>query len=407
MRIPSFSISLLSISFLPSTLADYVSYDIKPGKLLHNLPGELAPSKLEVSKRSFLPIPENKPLPRWIPRSMNNKLQIRQVSALGSGAEGLICTTDGPSCGPNAFCNRGLGCCQRGQKGCAGNSCCSAGQTCCTAGGGCCPDGYNCVQIQGNSGCCLEGTDCEGAGDLVNTVEGVANPNDGSPCVNDGFGVCPSRAFCCPSGRKCLRDADGKAACERVCEDANFFVCPSNDFCCPTGSSCFVDENGRSRCKVTIVTTITASSDPPATTTSVMNSSSTDMEFTTTSSSNASETTSVEDSPTSSSTESPTETTSTIDPTNSTVETTTSETTSPPDSTEAPVGTSTTETAEEVSSTPAGGDGQQNNNNGPLPPPNGGLDNIFTNKGERAHKISLPVLTGVGLGFIGFAIGML
>ncbi|KAF3106214.1 hypothetical protein TWF706_003591 [Orbilia oligospora] len=400
MRIPSFSISLLSISLLPTTLADYVSYDIEPGKLLRDLPGGLAPSKPDFSKRSFLTIPENKPLPRWIPRSMNNKLQVRQVSAFGSGAEGLICTRDGPSCGPNAFCNRGLGCCQRGQTGCAGNSCCSAGQTCCTAGGGCCPDGYNCVQIRGNSGCCLEGTDCEDTGDLVNTVEGIANPNDGAPCINDGFGVCPSRTFCCPSGRKCLRDADGKAACERVCEDANFFVCPSNDFCCPTGSSCFVDGNGRSRCKVTIVTTITASSDPPATTTSVMNSSSTDMEFTTTSSSNVSETTSAE--------ESPTETTSTTDPTNSTIETTASETTSPdPTETPAETSSSTTETAEAVSSTPASGDGRQNSNNGPLPPPNGGLDNIFTNEGERTYKVSLPVLIGVGLGFFGFVIGML
>ncbi|KAF3119353.1 hypothetical protein TWF703_003512 [Orbilia oligospora] len=298
MRIPSFSISLLSIS-LPTTLADYVSYNIEPGKLLRDLPGGLAPSKPDFSKRSFLTIPENKPLPRWIPR-----------------------------------------------------------------------------------------------------MEGIANPNDGAPCINDGFGVCPSRTFCCPSGRKCLRDADGKAACERVCEDANFFVCPSNDFCCPTGSSCFVDGNGRSRCKVTIVTTITASSDPPATTTSVMNSSSTDMEFTTTSSSNVSETTSAE--------ESPTETTSTTDPTNSTIETTASETTSPdPTETPAETSSSTTETAEAVSSTPASGDGRQNNNNGPLPPPNGGLDNIFTNEGERTYKVSLPVLIGVGLGFFGFVIGML
>ncbi|RVD84686.1 uncharacterized protein DFL_006417 [Arthrobotrys flagrans] len=405
MRIPSLSISLLSIFLLPATLADYVSYEIEPGKLLANLPGELAPSKSDVLKRSFLPLQEKRPLPRWIPRSMDNKLRLRQVSALGSGAEGLICTTDGPSCGPNAFCNSGLGCCLRGQTGCAGNSCCSAGQTCCTAGGGCCPDGYNCVQIRGNSGCCLEGTDCEGSGDLVNTVEGIANANDDTPCINEGFGVCPSRAFCCPAGRKCLRNADGKAACERVCEDANFFVCPSNDFCCPKGSSCFVDKSGRSRCKVTIVTTITASSDPPVTTTSVMNSSSTDMKFTTTSSSNAPETTSVEDSPTVSSTESPTETTSTIDPTNSTIETTSS-----PDPTETSVeaSSSTTETAEAVSSTPAGGDGQgNNNNNGPLPPPNGGLDNIFTNEGERAHKISLPGLIGVGLGFFGFVIGIL
>ncbi|KAK6335831.1 hypothetical protein TWF730_003206 [Orbilia blumenaviensis] len=403
MRIPSLSISLLSISLLlPTTLAEYASYDIAPGKLLADIPGELATSKPDGSKRSFPPLAENKPLPRWIPRSMNNKLQIRQMAALGSGAEGLICTTDGPSCGPNAFCNSGLGCCLRGQTGCAGNSCCSAGQTCCSASGGCCPTGYNCVEIRGNSGCCLEGSDCEGSADLVNAVEGVANPNDGGVCVNQGFGVCPSRTFCCPSGRKCLRDASGKAACERVCEDSNFFVCPSNDFCCPRGSSCFVDSSGRSRCRVTIVTTITASSDPPATTTSAMNSSSTDMELTTTSSANSSRTTSTEEPSTTSSTESPTETT------DSAIETT-SEATLSPDPTETSVeeSTSTTETAEAVSSTAAGGNGQDNNNNGPLPPPNGGLDNIFTNEGDRTHKISIPVLAGVGLGLVGFVIGML
>ncbi|KAF3917012.1 hypothetical protein ABW21_db0204101 [Orbilia brochopaga] len=216
------SISLLSISLLPLSLAEILSYDVTPGRLLGDIPGQLStpPSRRDIFQHPPPPSKNTNPLPRWLPRAMNNNLQARQMSAMGDRSTGLICVANGPSCGPGAFCYDGLGCCQAGQTGCASNSCCTADQTCCSAqGGGCCPSGYNCVSVNGKPGCCLDGTNCDGVGDVVSIVEGVANPNDGGVCLNTGFGICPSRTFCCPAGRKCLRDATGKAACERVCEE--------------------------------------------------------------------------------------------------------------------------------------------------------------------------------------------
>ncbi|EPS38106.1 hypothetical protein H072_8171 [Dactylellina haptotyla CBS 200.50] len=386
MRIPSITLLLLlSIPLLPTILAQDDGF-VEPGKVKDDGPGELVAAK---SKRSFLAprltIPDNqgKPLPRWLPRKTNNLLQKRQddggeESALGNRAGGLICVRNGPSCGPNAFCNNGLGCCLKGQKGCAGNSCCSQGESCCSIGGGCCPAGYNCAVINGRSGCCLEGSNCDNRGDLVNTVEGIANPNDGGVCVNPGFGVCPSRKFCCPAGRKCLRDPQGKAACERVCEDSNFFVCPTNDFCCPKGSTCFVDSNGRSRCRVTIVTTITSTSPQKTTTTADSSSTTTTDEFTI--STDSSSTTS---------------TTSTDSATGTSSSTTTTET-----------GTSSSTTGQSASPTNSGSNGQDQNI-GPLPPPNGGLDNIFTNKAARSFGSWVPATTALTVGFVSVVVAWL
>ncbi|KAJ6257505.1 hypothetical protein Dda_7290 [Drechslerella dactyloides] len=379
------SISLLSLSLLPLGLAEILSYDVTPGRILGNNPGQLSASQ---SKRDVLQFPpsrkEAKSLPRWLPRAMNNNLQARQMSAMGDRSNGLICVANGPSCGPGAFCYDGLGCCLPGQTGCGSNSCCTADQKCCSAqGGGCCPSGYNCVNINGKPGCCLEGTNCGGVGEVVSIVEGVANPNDGGMCQNSGFGICPSRTFCCPAGRKCLRDAEGKPACERVCEDASFFVCPSNDFCCPNGSTCFVDDTGKSRCRVTIVTTITSASDSPASTSSSSQASTSTPSpspSSTESTSSSSSTTSTTDAPSST-------TTSDTSTTSSSLMTTTDSSTS------TSISSTTTTTSSSTSRSAAPPNRGNNGITGPLPPPNGGLDNIFTNS-ATVHNLneSKPVL---------------
>ncbi|KAK6336152.1 hypothetical protein TWF696_001718 [Orbilia brochopaga] len=384
--------SLLSLSLLPLSLAELLSYDIAPGRLLENTPGQLFSS----SSRRDIPTPpppskNTNPLPRWLPRAMNNNLQARQMSATGDRSAGLICVANGPSCGPGAFCFDGLGCCQAGQTGCGSNSCCTADQTCCSAqGGGCCPAGYNCVSINGKPGCCLDGTSCDGVGEVVSIVEGVANPNDGGVCLNSGFGICPSRTFCCPSGRKCLRDAEGKAACERVCEDASFFVCPSNDFCCPNGSTCFVDSTGRSRCRVTIVTTIT--SDPPASTATLSTPGSTSTIPPSLTESTSTSTTSTTDTPISTTSDVPTSGTST---------TATDSSSSSSSETTSLVVETTSSSSAAASSTAAASSSRNGGLNGPLPSPNGGLDNIFTNSGVRIQPgvTIIPSMFAVALGF--------
>ncbi|KAK6533685.1 hypothetical protein TWF694_002617 [Orbilia ellipsospora] len=381
MRIPTLSIAFLSISLLPFVIADTV--DVPPGKVKDETPGELLST---TSKRSLLlaprlEIPENQPksLPRWLPRKIKTR---QEVTASGNRASGLICVKNGPSCGSGAFCNSGLGCCLSGQQGCGGNSCCSQGESCCSAGGGCCPSGYDCVTVNGNPGCCLQGTDCTGAGDLVDSVEGTANPNDGGVCKNDGFGVCPSRQFCCPSGRKCLRDAQGRPACERVCEDSDFFVCPTNDFCCPSGSTCFIDSSGKNRCRVTIVTTITST---PATSTSSSDSTTiTLIDVTTTSSSSETTTTA------SSTTDSSTDTTATATSTGSSSS-----------------DVSSTTTGAAATSTSANNGQNQNTENGPLPPPNGDLSNVFTNSAVKVMGAWVPATTALTVGLVGLIVGWL
>lgn len=134
-----------------------------------------------------------------------------------SGATALVCTADGPECSNDQFCYNGLGCCQNTQFGCGSETCCDIGSTCC--GTSCCPMGYSCITLEGQTGCCLTGSTCQAKGNVVDTVEGVADGSKGGQCADPGYGLCPSGNFCCQAGKKCLKDLQGNNACERSCQE--------------------------------------------------------------------------------------------------------------------------------------------------------------------------------------------